>query len=82
MRISCIYAQNIPFMDLAMFFTMVTTQHSPSLSQFDLSAMRQFSSFLMCTCMCTLQTVQVYLAEHEPEPEQETVVKGVVDHCH
>ena len=27
--------------------------------------------------MCTLQTV--YLAEHEPEPEQETVVNNVVD---
>ena len=44
--------------DLAMFFTMVTT-HNPSLSQFDLSAMRQFSSFLMCTCMCTLQTAGI-----------------------
>jgi len=67
------------FCNLAMFFNIETTQHSPSLSQFDLSAMKQFSSPLMCTCMCTVQTVQVYLGEHEPEPEQESVVADDVD---
>ena len=67
------------FCHFAMFFNIVTTQHSPSLSQFDQSAMKQFSTPLMCTCTCTVQTVQVYLAEHEPEPEQESVVADDVD---